>query len=123
MKQLKATIGNFTVQVEGETAEELFSNMAEMAELLSCGKECGMTGGTDIIPVVRTNGDYTFFEWKCMSSGASLALGRRKDGHGFFPKRKDKATGDWLPNNGWVNWKDMQQQRSQESSDDFATNF
>lgn len=105
--KLTTTIGNYTVEVTGENAEELFSNMAEMAELLSCGVHCGKTAATDTIPVKRVNGDYTFYEWRCVSSGASLALGRRKDG-GFFPKRKSKE-GDYLPDNGWQTWGDRKQ--------------
>lgn len=106
--KLSTTIGNYTVEVEGDNEEELFSNMASMAELLSCGVHCGKTSATDTIPVKRVNGEYTFYEWRCVSSGASLALGRRKDG-GFFPKRKSKE-GDYLPDNGWQTWGDRQKQ-------------
>lgn len=106
--KLSTTIGNFTVEVEGETQEELFSNMAEMAELLSAGAACGKSGQTDTIPRKRVSGEYTFYEWYCVSSGAALALGQKKNG-GFFPKRKDKNTGDYLDNNGWQTWSERKQ--------------
>jgi len=35
--KLSTTIGNFTVEVQGETQLEAFDRMAEMAELISCG--------------------------------------------------------------------------------------
>lgn len=115
--KLTTTIGSYTVEVTGENSEELFSNMAEMAELLSCGAFCGKTSATDTIPVKRVNGDYTFYEWRCVSSGASLALGRRKDG-GFFPKRKTRDGQDYLPDNGWQTWQERKRDMQPATSDE-----
>tara|TARA_Y100000385_G_C12628064_1_gene439996 strand:- start:12 stop:389 length:378 start_codon:yes stop_codon:yes gene_type:complete len=106
--KLSTTIGNYTVEVEGATTEELFDNMAEMSELLSCGAHCGKSGATDTVMRKRTSGDYVFYEWFCVSSGAALALGRTKAG-GFFPKRKNKE-GDYLPDNGWQTWGDRKKE-------------
>lgn len=102
MIELTTTIGNYTVKVEGESQVEAFDRMAEMAELISCGSQCGKSGAVDTIPVVRKKDDYVFREWKCVSSGASLALGQKKDGTGLFPKRK--KDGEWLDNLGWQTW-------------------
>tara|TARA_Y100001973_G_C5033690_1_gene249326 strand:- start:30 stop:410 length:381 start_codon:yes stop_codon:yes gene_type:complete len=116
--KLSTTIGNYTVEVEGETQEELFGNMAEMAELLSAGATCGKSGQTDTIPRKRVSGEYTFFEWFCVSSGAALALGQKKNG-GFFPKRKDK-NGEYLDNNGWQTWSERKQEMQPAQGGDWS---
>jgi hypothetical protein len=113
--KLSTTIGNYTVEVEGASSEELFDNMAEMSELLSCGSHCGKSGATDTIMRKRTSGDYVFYEWYCVSSGAALALGRTKAG-GFFPKKKSKE-GDYLPDNGWQTWGDRKKEMQTANSD------
>lgn len=118
--KLTTTIGNFTVEVEGETQLEAFDNMAEMAELLSVGVHCGKSGATDTIPVRRMTGDFIFREWKCVSSGATLGMGQKKEG-GLFPRRKDKE-GNWLEDNGWQTWaarkKEMQPANSNSGGDE-----
>lgn len=114
MIELTTTIGNYTIKVEGESQIDAFDRMAEMAELISCGSACGKTGNTDVIPVVRKKDDYCFREWKCVSSGAALQLGQKKDGTGLFPKRKSKD-GEWHDNHGWLDYKDRQQLETVES--------
>jgi hypothetical protein len=100
--KLSTKIGNYSVEVEGATTEELFDKMAEMSDLLSSGDVCGVSDSTNIIMRKRVSGEYTFYEWFCKESGCSLALGRTKAG-GFYPRRKDKE-GNWLPNRGWTKW-------------------
>ena len=107
MIELTTTIGNYTIKVEGESQVEAFDRMAEMAELISCGSQCGKSGATDTIPVVRKKDDYTFREWKCVSSGAALSLGQKKDGTGLFPKRK--KDGEFLDNYGWQTWSERKE--------------
>ena len=102
--KMKTRVGSWEVEVEGTDLTECFNNMAEASELLSHGFKCGKTGNNDIIMRVRHSGEYSFPEFFCPESGASLSLGQRKDG-GYFPKRKDKQ-GNWLPNNGWLSWED-----------------
>lgn len=104
--KLSTTIGNYSVEVDGQTTEELFDKMAEMSDLLSSGEQCGSSGSTNVIMRKRISGDYTFYEWYCTDSGCSLSLGRTKAG-GFYPRRKDKS-GAWMPNRGWTKWEGSQ---------------
>jgi hypothetical protein len=105
--KLTSRVGGYTVEVEGNDAEELFRKTAEMQELLSYGNKCGKTGNPDIIMRVRTSGDYEFFEYVCPEANTTLSLGRTKAG-GFFPKKKGKD-GSWLPNNGWLTWQERKE--------------
>lgn len=103
--KLTSRVGGYTIEVEGNDAEELFRNTAAMQELLSYGNKCGKTECPDVIMRVRTSGEYEFFEYACPESGTTLALGRTKAG-GFYPKRKNKHSGEYLPNNGWLTWQE-----------------
>lgn len=125
--KLSTNVGNFNVTVEGANMEECFKEMAEASDLLSHATKCGKSGADDVILRVRTSGDYEFSEMFCPSSGCSLQLGRTKAG-GYFAKRKNKA-GDWLPNGGWMDWKERKAMQegskpvAAESEADFPTNF
>ena len=119
MIELTTTIGNYTVKIEGENQIDAFDRMAEMAELISCGTQCGKTHSTDIIPVVRKKDNFVFREWKCVSSGAALQLGQKKDGSGLFPKRKGRD-GEWHDNAGWLDFRDRQALESQTVTADAA---
>ena len=105
--KLTSRVGGYTVEVEGNDAEDLFRKTAEMQELLSYGDKCGKTGNPDVIMRVRQSGTYEFFEYVCPESGTTLSLGRTKAG-GFFPKKKGKD-GSWLPNNGWLTYKERKE--------------
>lgn len=124
---LKTQVGSYEITVEGANMEEVFDQMAEASELLSHGVKCGKTGNPDTIMRRRQTSEYTFYEFFCPESGAALALGRTKNGNGFFPKTKDKA-GNFLPHKGWLTFKERKELQegakpAAAGADDFPTNF
>ena len=123
--KLETSTAQFRITVEGADIEECFKKMAEAQELFIQSDKCGKTGHDDVILRVRTSGDYEFSEFFCPSSGCTLQLGRTKAG-GYFVKKKDKA-GNWLPNGGWLDWKERKalQEGSKPvaANDDYDPNF
>ena len=72
--KLTSRVGGYTVEVEGNDAEELFRNTAEMQELLSFGSKCGKTGNPDVIMRVRKSGDYEFLSMSVLKQALHYSL-------------------------------------------------
>jgi hypothetical protein len=92
------------VEADGSTVKEVFERLAFLAEVLGHADKCGACQGNRIIPKVRHNQGFTFYELACLGCGAKLALGQCKgEGGVLFPKtRNDDGTAK--PNGGWEKW-------------------
>ena len=115
---MEATIrlagGSRLVKVEGETAKDLFENMAMAYEVFN-ETACGLCGSTNIRPVHRVADKYHFYEYHCQEPGcwARLSLGQLNDNNGaLFPVRKlmengkpSFKLGDYGPHKGWTKYK------------------
>ena len=97
---------NLTIEVEAETQQELFRQIASAHEVLGEAK-CGKCKSGNIHPRVRTVKGNDFHEWVCGQCHAVLALGAHKQGGTLFPRRHTEVDGgvkEWLPDNGWLKW-------------------
>ena len=91
-----------SVEIEGETQRELFSQLAAFQEVFD-ETVCGKCGSNNVKFVVRQVEDNDYYEIRCKDCNAKLAFGALKKGGGLFPKRKD-SDGNWLPDMGWTKW-------------------
>ena len=102
-----------TVTGEGDSHKAVFAQIAGLAEVFSIGK-CGKCTGDAIVPVVRQQDKFTYYEFACLNTScrARLSLGQSKDNGELYPRRKyhDKhplvvakkvSEGDYIPCNGW----------------------
>lgn len=94
--------GGMTITAEGD-AKECFVELASAAEVFG-QSVCGSCGSELTAPVVREVDGNTYYEMKCNSCGCTLGFGQTKVGGKLFPRRKDKAN-NWLPNRGWVDFR------------------
>lgn len=94
--------GSFSVELEGDTQKDLFSNLAKFQEIFG-ETSCGKCGSTNLKFVVRNVDDNEYYEIRCLDCGARLQFGCNKKGGGLFPKKKDE-NGNWLPDRGWVKY-------------------
>lgn len=104
-----------TVTGEGANHKEVMKDLAGLAEVFSVDK-CGKCGKKELIPVVRTQGKFTYYEMKCKSCNAKLSYGQATGGsESLYPRRKyhdkhplvksgEAKEGDYLPNGGWDLW-------------------
>ena len=96
------TIGNLTVELEGETQKDLFKQLSHFEEVF--GEDaCGKCASENLRHVVRENDGNEFYELRCSDCGARLAFGAHKKGGGLFPRRKAQD-GEWLSDKGWQKW-------------------
>jgi hypothetical protein len=99
-------VGKMTVQLEGETQVDLFSQIASFQEVFG-ETSCGKCKSEKLRYLVRTNkDDDAFYELRCESCSAKLAYGLMKKGGAMYPKRSEGKGGDrkWLPDQGWMKW-------------------
>lgn len=112
--QIRLAGGHRLVKVEGETAKDLFEQMAMAYEVFN-ETHCGVCQSTDIRPVHRVSGKFHFYEYHCQAPGcrARLAMGQITDSNGeLFPVRKllpngkpNFKNGTFGPHNGWSKYK------------------
>lgn len=100
--QYKTTNGRLMFEVQGESAKDVFRELASIQEVFDSEQSCGCCGGKDLRFLARKVDDYDFYELSCSNSEcrARFAFGQAKKGGALFPKRKDED-GNWLPNRGW----------------------
>ena len=96
------TIGNLTVEFDGETQKDIFKQLSSLEEVFG-EKVCGKCKSENLRYVVRENDGNEFYELRCLDCGAKLAFGAHKQGGGLFPKRKS-PDGEWLSDRGWQKW-------------------
>lgn len=98
--------------------EDAIKTLSMWGEMLT-EPDCGRCGCKDLIPKHRRAQQYDYYHLECRNPecGAQLAFGQLREGGGVFPKRKDQND-NWLPHRGWYHWKERQQQRQQQSSQD-----
>jgi hypothetical protein len=101
-------LGGITFEVEGDP-KEIFTQLAAVQDVFGAAATgCGGCGCPDVYPVVREYDGNTYYEMRCTQCRCKLSFGQKRDGGGLFIRRKNKD-GDWLPNNGWEDWKATQQ--------------
>ena len=100
--KIKKTIGNLTVEFEGETQKDIFKQLSSLEEVFG-ESVCGKCESGNLRFVVRENDGNEFYELRCLECGGKLAFGAHKQGGGLFPRRKD-ADGGWLTDKGWQRW-------------------
>ena len=83
---LKALGGRITIEVQGETAKELFKELASVQEVFDAANACGMCQSTNLRFNVRVVDSFTFFELRCVDCGGALSYGQRKDMVNLYPK-------------------------------------
>lgn len=88
------------VEIEGNSAKEIFKQLAEFQEVFDEDK-CGLCGSQNLKFVCRTVDGNDFFEIKCLKCFGKLAFGQHKTGGSLFPKRK--IDGEYK-NQGWYKW-------------------
>lgn len=118
MKLNRKISPNTIVDVEGETAAEIFEKLASMEEVFAI-ETCGCCGTGGARHQVRHVDDYTFFELVCVNQTcrARFSFGQAKKPKGtLFPQRKDKA-GAWKPNGGWEKYTGGAQRPPQQQND------
>ena len=96
------TNGGFSVELEGDTQKEIFSQLAKFQEIFG-ETQCGKCGSTNLRFVVRVVDDNEYYEIRCLDCGAKLSFGLNKKGGGLFPKKKAED-GSWLPDKGWMKY-------------------
>lgn len=98
------SFGSITIEVEGD-AKEIFTELAAAQDVFGhLASGCGGCNCPDVFPVVREHEGNTYYEVRCGNCRCRLAFGQRRDGGTLFPRRKDRD-GNWIPNNGWEDWK------------------
>ncbi len=73
------TIGNLTVEFEGETQKDIFKQLSSLEEVFG-EKVCGKCGSENLRFIVRENDGNEFYELRCLDCGAKLAFGAHKKG-------------------------------------------
>lgn len=106
MKVSYKASNRFTIEAEGNTHKEVFTNLASLTEVFGVDK-CGKCGCEDIVPIIRKAEDkkkkvHTFYELKCRKCFAKFSFGQHLTGDTLFPQRKDPDTGEYKPDGGWV---------------------
>lgn len=96
----KSVNGRMMFEVSGESAKDIFEQIANVQEVFDADSKCGCCDSANIKFRVRQVDDYTFYELVCADCHARLSFGQNKKGGGLFPKRKAED-GGWLSNNGW----------------------
>ncbi len=90
-------------EITGESAQDVFEELAKIQEVFDTENSCGVCNGTAIKYQHRTVQGNDFHELVCkeQTCRARFSFGHVKNPKGaLFPKRKDKD-GTWLPNRGW----------------------
>ena len=100
--KVKKTIGNLTVEFEGETHKDIFKQLSSLEEVFG-ETVCAKCGSENLRFVVRENDGNEYYELRCLECGAKLSFGVHKKGGGLCPRRKS-ADGEWLPDKGWQRW-------------------
>lgn len=109
--RISTVIGATRIEVEGDI-KEAFTELAQASEIFGHG-ECGACGSKDVMPVVRDWDGNTYYEMRCNKCHSVMGFGQRRGDGALFPRRKDKD-GNWLPNNGWVNFRNATNNTSDE---------
>lgn len=133
----RAMEGRIEFEIEGATAKEVFTQIAEAQEVFDAEHSCGLCGSKDIKFSVREsegkkNGKaqtYTYYELRCQAVLAGnepcrgrFDFGQSLDTENLFPKRTkpDPGTNEnvRMPNRGWYRYvpKDMQGQEPQRAA-------
>ena len=116
----------FTVEAEGTTHTEVFTNLAGLAEVFSIGS-CGACKSKDIVPIRRVVDDTPHYEVKCKGCGARLTMAQNKKGGTLYPRRRynekqsevkagKAVAGEWIPNGGWEQWTNERNDEAEETS-------
>ena len=100
--KVRKTIGNLTVEFDGETQKDIFKQLSSLEEVFG-ESACGKCESGNLRFVVRENDGNEFYELRCLECGGKLAFGAHKQGGGLFPRRKD-ADGGWLTDKGGQRW-------------------
>lgn len=120
----KTANGRLTFEVQGESAKELFSQVATLQEVFEAESVCGVCQGQDLRFQMREVDDFKFYELVCRKPGcfARFSFGQAKKGGGLFPKRKD-SDGNWLPNHGWEKYVKPGSKPSTDTADDYGVPY
>jgi hypothetical protein len=116
--------GRTTFEVEGRSSKEIYEGLAEIIEIFEADSTCGCCKSSNLIPRVRTTGQYKFYELYCQGCSAALDFGQRKEDGRLFPKRRN-PDGSELENRGWKTWRSRQDSEAKRkgngpSADDVA---
>ena len=90
---------SMTLELEAETAKELFRMLAEVQAIFEADKTCGRCGSSNLQCRVRSVDEGDYYELLCFDCLSTLPLGQTRKG-GLFAKRKDKD-GNILEKRGW----------------------
>lgn len=104
----------FSVEAEGASHKEVFTQLAGLSEVFSVD-QCGCCKSKDLRPIVRDVQNVKHYELRCSKCGAKLAYGQSKDGQTLYPRKRAHKQhelvtsgklqeGDHLPDGGWVRW-------------------
>ena len=98
----KTRNGRIAITATGDSAKDLFRELASIIEIFDADEACGKCGSQAIVPRFRVIDDNAYYEMACTDPKcrARLALGQTKKGDMLFVKRKDKDD-NWLPDGGW----------------------
>lgn len=116
MKALIPLNNGITVEVDGDTSQDCFRQVAAFQETFNDTK-CGLCDSTNLLYVVRKVEDNEFFELRCIDCYAKLTFGSAKNTKALYPKRyvtdakgkairddKGKAVPLGKKENGWIKW-------------------
>jgi len=103
-----------TLVGKGSTHREVMKELSDEYEPFSIDK-CGKCSKSFLVPVVRTQGKFTYYELKCRACNAKLSYGQSTENGALYPRRKyhekhplvksgEAKEGDYIPNGGWEEW-------------------
>ena len=105
------------VEVEGAGVKECFAELAGAIEVFGMST-CGACDSTLTAPSVREVDGNKYYSIHCLSCGAEMNFGQRRQDGALFPRRKDKE-GRPLPSNGWTKW--QPKAKSEIKADEFES--
>jgi hypothetical protein len=86
-------------EFEGETAKELFQQLAEVQSIFEADKSCGRCSSSNLQLRFRNLKEGDYYEMVCLDCLSTLRFGQPRKGS-LWPKRKDEQ-GNVLSHHGW----------------------